>query len=161
MFDGRIAEDFKLSSGTFVSVGPLRAKVLALGAPLVQDSVVAGIDRDDLSVLVFARIDECRKYAGLPATTPAPEVLADTRVRGFFQILVERLWIEGSGSSNRVARAHLLIEPASLEAGELTDKGSINQRAVLAQRAAIVDALYAGSGTEVAVILPNTEEPPP
>ena len=155
VFDGRIAEDFKLSSGTFVSVGPLRAKVLALGAPLVQDSVVAGIDRDDLSVLVFARIDECRKYAGLPATTPAPEVLADTRVRGFFQILVERLWIEGSGSSNRVARAHLLIEPASLEAGELTDKGSINQRVVLRQRDAIVRLL--ADGQDPSAIVPRKE----
>ncbi len=144
VFDGRIAEDFKLSSGTFVSVGPLRAKVLALGAPLVQDSVVAGIDRDDISLLVFARIDECRKYAGLPATTPVPEVLADARVRGFLQILVDRLWFEGTGSATRVARAHLLVEPASLEAGELTDKGSINQRVVLRQRDAIVRMLADG-----------------
>ena len=155
VFDGSIAEDFKLSSGTFVSVGPLRAKVLALGAPLVQDSVVAGIDRDDISLLLFARIDECRKYAGLPETTPAPAVLADPRVRGFFQLLVDRLWFEGTGSSNRVARAHLLLEPASLEAGELTDKGSINQRVVLRQRDAIVRML--ADGQDPSALVPRKE----
>ena len=144
MFDGRIAEDFKLSSGTFVSVGPLRAKVLAHGSPLVQDSVVAGINRDDISLLVFPRIDECRKLAGLPEASAAHETLAHPAVRSFFQDLADRLWHQGTGGANRVARVHLLVKPPSLETGELTDKGSLNQRAVLKQRAAIVDALYEG-----------------
>ena len=85
MFDGRIAEDFKLSSGTFVSVGPLRAKVLAHGSPLVQDSVVAGINRDDVGLLLFPRIDQCRKLSGLPADADARDVLAHPAVRDFFQ----------------------------------------------------------------------------
>jgi feruloyl-CoA synthase len=103
------------------------------------------MNRDDIGLLVFPRIDECRKHAGLGADVGPAEVLADPRVRSFFQDLADRLWREGTGSSNRVARVHLLVEPPSMETGELTDKGSINQRAVLKQRAAIVDALYDGS----------------
>jgi feruloyl-CoA synthase len=153
MFDGRIAEDFKLSSGTFVSVGPLRAKVLALGAPMVQDSVVAGLNRDDIGLLVFPRLDDCRRLAGLPAGTEAPAVVRHPAVRNFFQQLADRLWREGTGGANRVARMHVLAEPPSLEAGELTDKGSINQRAVLKRRASLVDALY--EDADPLVILPN------
>lgn len=153
MFDGRIAEDFKLSSGTFVSVGPLRAKVLALGAPMVQDSVVAGLNRDDIALLVFPRLEDCRRLAGLDAGSAAPAVVRHPAVRHFFQQLADRLWHEGTGSANRVARLHVLAEPPSLEAGELTDKGSINQRAVLKRRASLVDALY--EGADPLVILPN------
>ena len=153
MFDGRIAEDFKLSSGTFVSVGPLRAKVLAHGSPLVQDSVVAGINRNDIGLLVFPRIAECRKVAGLGANAPSGQVLAHPAVRRFFQTLADRLWREGTGGANRVARMHVLAEPPSMEAGEMTDKGSINQRAVLKQRAALVAALYDGSDAHA--ILPR------
>ncbi len=153
MFDGRIAEDFKLSSGTFVSVGPLRAKVLTHGSPLVQDSVVAGINRDDVGLLLFPRVDECRKLSGLPAHADARDVLAHPAVRLFFQDLVDRLWREGTGGANRVARAHLLVEPPCMETGEITDKGSINQRAVLKQRAAIVEAMYAGGDAHA--ILPR------
>ncbi len=157
VFDGRLGEDFKLSSGTFVSVGPLRAKVLALGSPLVQDSVVAGINRDDIGLLVFPRLDECRKLAGLAADTGAATVLAHPQVRGFFQQLVDRLWREGTGGANRVARAHLLVEPPSMELHEATDKGSINQRAVLKQRAPIVEALY--DGTDPQAIRPRKDPP--
>jgi feruloyl-CoA synthase len=144
LFDGRLAEDFKLSTGTFVNVGALRAKVLALGAPLVADSVAAGADRDEIGLLFVPRLDECRRLAGLEPQVPAAEVLADPRVRAFFQHLVDTLWREGSGSANRVARALVLVEPPSLETGEMTDKGSINQRAVLSRRASLVDALYRG-----------------
>ena len=84
-----------------------------------------------------------------------PEVLADPRVRGFLQILVDRLWFEGTGSATRVARAHLLVEPASLEAGELTDKGSINQRVVLRQRDAIVRML--ADGQDPSALVPRKE----
>ncbi|WP_085316627.1 feruloyl-CoA synthase [Derxia lacustris] len=155
LFDGRIAEDFKLSTGTFVSVGALRAKVLAIGAPLVQDSVVTGMNRDDIGLLIFPQLTACRAHAGLPADTPAPEVLHHPKVREFFQDAVDRLWREGTGSANRVARAHLMAEPPSLDAGELTDKGSINQRAVLKQRAALVEALYDGRTADPWLILPH------
>jgi feruloyl-CoA synthase len=143
-FDGRVAEDFKLSSGTFVSVGPLRARIIAAGAPCVYDAVITGIDRDDVGMLVFPRLDECRRLAALPADTPAPELLQHPAVRAFFQRLLDRLWAEGTGSASRVARAHVLAEPPSIDHGEITDKGSINQRAVLQRRAALVEALHAG-----------------
>jgi feruloyl-CoA synthase len=141
-FDGRIAEDFKLSTGTFVSVGPLRARAIAEGDPYVQDVVVAGINRDDIGLLVIPRADTVRALAGMAVPVPMVEVLAAAPVREFFQRWLDRLWAGGTGSASRVARALLLVEPPSIDRGEITDKGSINQRAVLTHRAALVDALY-------------------
>jgi feruloyl-CoA synthase len=143
-FDGRIAEDFKLSSGTFVSCGPLRARIAQLGAPCVHDAVLTAPDRDELGALIVPRLDECRALAGLPPGTAAPQVLEHAAVREFFQRVVDALWEQGTGSANRVARACVLTEAPSLDRGEITDKGSINQRAVLQHRAALVDALYQG-----------------
>ncbi len=144
LFDGRTAEDFKLSTGTFVSVGPLRARFIEAGDPCVQDAVIAGINRSSVAALIFPRLDACRRLAGLPEATPAPEVLRHAAVRAFFQGVVDRLAAQSTGSANRVARIHLLAEPPSIDRGELTDKGSINQRAVLQHRAALVEALYEG-----------------
>ncbi len=141
MFDGRIAEDFKLSSGTFVSVGPLRAQAILAGSPYVQDVVVTGLNRDDIGLLVFARLDECAEMAGLQ-TDDAEVICTSEPVRAWLQNLVDSLWQSGSGSSNRVARAMLMREPASIDIGEVTDKGSLNQRAVLKSRAALVEALH-------------------
>lgn len=154
LFDGRIAEDFKLSTGTFVSVGPLRAKVIAEGAPYVQDVVATAPNRDDLGILIFPNPDACRELAGVGRQAPWTEVLAATPVREFFQQLVDRLYHAGSGSANRVVRALVLTEPASIDKGELTDKGSINQRAVLAHRASLVQALYEGRGAELILARP-------
>ncbi len=145
MFDGRIAEDFKLATGTFVSVGPLRAKIIAAGDPCVQDVVIAGIDRNEIGILIFPRLDACRAFAGAAPDAPAAQVLAEAPVREFFQRLVDDLHASGTGSATRVARAVVLVEPPSIDRGEITDKGSINQRAVLTQRAALVEQLYAGS----------------
>jgi feruloyl-CoA synthase len=153
MFDGRIAEDFKLSTGTFVSVGPLRAKIIAAGDPLVQDVVIAGINRGEIGVLFFPRLDACRAFAELPADAPAKTVLADPKLRAFFQRLVDVLHSSGSGSSTRVARALVLEAPPSIDKGEITDKGSINQRAVLTHRDADVVRMYTGAKD---VILPKS-----
>ena len=153
-FDGRIAEDFKLSTGTFVNVGPLRMKIVLAGDPLVQDVVLAGLNRDDIGALIFPRIDDARRRFGLPADATPAQVLAQPELRDFFQALVDRLWLEGTGSANRVARAMLLEEPPHIDSGEVTDKGSINQRAVLAQRAALVERMYAPS-PDAQVILPQ------
>jgi feruloyl-CoA synthase len=153
MFDGRLAEDFKLSTGTFVSVGPLRARILAEGAPCVQDVVVTGPDRDDVGILIFPRLDECCRIARLVDSAPSEEVLSALPVREFFQRLVDRLWATGSGSASRVARACVLRELPSIDRSEVTDKGSINQRAVLRHRASTVDALYMANDAEV--ILPR------
>jgi feruloyl-CoA synthase len=153
-FDGRIAEDFKLSTGTFVNVGPLRMKIVLAGDPLVQDVVLAGINRDDIGALIFPRLDDAKRRFHLPEQATPAEVLAHPEMRGFFQSLVDRLWAEGTGSANRVARALLLEEPPHIDRGEVTDKGSINQRAVLVQRAALVERLYADV-PDAQVILPR------
>jgi len=142
MFDGRLVEDFKLSSGTWVSVGPLRARFIAACAPLVQDVVIAGHDRDYLSVLIFPRMEDCSGVSGLPTTAPATEVLAHAAIRQRFQELLDRMRREASGGSTRIVRALLLDTPPSIDAAEVTDKGSINQRAVLERRAMLVDELY-------------------
>ena len=145
MFDGRIAEDFKLSSGSFVSVGPLRARVIGAGSPCVQDVVVTGLGRDALGLLVFAHLDECRALAGLAPGAASDEVLSHAAVTAFFERVLERVCRAASGSATRPAWLHVLREPPSIDRGEITDKGSINQRAVLACRAALVEQLYAGS----------------
>ena len=153
-FDGRIAEDFKLSTGTFVNVGPLRMKIVLAGDPLVQDVVLAGLNRDDIGALIFPRLDDARRRFKLSEQATPAEVLAHPELRSFFQALVDRLWREGTGSANRVARALLLDEPPHIDRGEVTDKGSINQRAVLAQRAALVERLYA-EVPDAQVLLPR------
>jgi len=155
MFDGRLAEDFKLSTGTFVSVGPLRARVIALGFPCVHDAVVTGLDRDEIGLLIVPRMGEARRLAELPDSAPAAEVLAHSIVRGFFQDLADRLWAEGTGSANRPARLLVLAEPPSIDGGEITDKGSINQRAVLSRRAALVELLHGAADGHPDVITPN------
>jgi feruloyl-CoA synthase len=119
LFRGRISEDFKLSTGTWVHVGPLRARFIEHFAPLVRDVVIAGENRSELAALVFPsnQFDE-----------------------GRFRERMKQL--ESTGSSNRIARYAILEEPPSLDAGEMTDKGTINQRAVLKRRSRIVEELY-------------------
>ena len=144
LFDGRIAEDFKLSTGTWVSVGPLRARFIDHFAPFVRDVVFAGPDRDDIGALVFPDFGACRKLAPEHAPDAAPAaVFGDIRVRLKFAALLQALAVASPGSSTRVLRVILMPEPPSLDIGEMTDKGSINQRAVLKNRTALVDELYA------------------
>ncbi len=143
LFDGRIAEDFKLSTGTWTSVGPLRARFIDHFAPYVRDVVFAGPDRDDIVALVIPDIEACRKLSGLAAEASPTAVLGEPRLRAAFTGLLNRLAATSAGSSTRVARAILMAEPPSMDKGEMTDKGSINQRAVLKNRAALVDELYA------------------
>ena len=144
LFDGRIAEDFKLATGTWVSVGPLRAALVAHCAPLVRDVVLAGPDRDDVTALIIPDVDACRRLApDLPPDASAAAVLDDARVKKAFADFLQALADPGRGTSARVCRAILLAEPPSLDVGEVTDKGSINQRAVLAHRANLVEELFA------------------
>jgi len=144
MFDGRIAEDFKLSSGVFVSVGPLRNRAVLEGSPYVQDLVVTAPDRECLGALVFARMFECRRLSGLAGSASDSEVLASAPVRAWFADWLQRLNREATGNASRLEWIALLDEPASIDRGEITDKGSINQRAVLQWRAEKVEALYRG-----------------
>lgn len=140
-FDGRIAEDFKLSTGTFVSVGPMRAKVIVTGAPYVQDVVLTGLNMKEVGALIFPS-PACRSVSCLPADAPWQDVLASAPVRDRFQAVINELARQATGSANRIARALLLAEPPSIDKGEVTDKGSINQRAVLKHRDALVQALH-------------------
>jgi len=144
IFDGRIAEDFKLATGTWVNVGPLRAAFIDHFAPLVQDVVIAGAGRNEIAVLIFADREACRRLCPeLGAAAPAAALFAHPRLRAEFAARLQSLAAASTGSSNRVVGALLLDEPPSLDRGEMTDKGSINQRAVLAHRAALVEELYA------------------
>ena len=152
LFDGRTAEDFKLSTGTFVSVGPLRARIIAAGEPCVQDAVITGLNRDRVGALIFPRVDECRRIAGCADDVPAPQVLHHPAVRAHFQTMLDRLATQSTGSANRIERIHVLAEPPSIDKGELTDKGSINQRAVLQHRASLVNALYEGPTSDPFII---------
>jgi feruloyl-CoA synthase len=155
LFDGRIAEDFKLATGTWVSVGPLRATFIAHCAPLVRDVVLAGAERNEVTALVIPDLDACRRVApGLAPDVSAANLLADPRVRAEFARLIEALAATARGTSNRILRAILLAQPPSLDIGEMTDKGSINQRAVLAHRAALVEELYADPPSPNVIVVP-------
>ncbi|MFN3656156.1 MAG: feruloyl-CoA synthase [Pseudolabrys sp.] len=143
LFDGRIAEDFKLSTGTWVSVGPLRGRFVEHFAPYVRDVVFAAPDRDEIAALVFPDIEACRKLAGLGADATPAAIVENAQVRAAFAERLTSLAAESKGSSTRVTRALLMVEPPSMDKSEATDKGSINQRAVLKNRAGLVEALYA------------------
>ena len=138
LFDGRTAEDFKLATGTWVNVGPLRARLLACLEPYARDVVLAGADRNEIGALNFPNLDACRELAG----SGAADVTTDARVLDALRTRLAAFAGTSTGSSNRVCRAMLLAEPPSLDAGEVTDKGSINARAVLARRVGLVAELY-------------------
>ena len=142
-FDGRIAEDFKLASGTWVSVGPLRARFVAACAPLVRDVVVVGINRDTLSALVVLDLDGCRL---INQNLPPGDIAAaasDPLVRAAFRERFAKFLTTATGSSTRITRAVLFDTPLLIDRGEVTDKGSINQRAVLEHRADLIESIYA------------------
>ncbi len=143
VFDGRVAEDFKLATGAWVSVGPLRLRFIAHCAPYVTDLVVAGHDRDDAAALVVPNVPACRELSGLDERASDAEVLMHSNIREKFSVLLAAFNRVAGGSSRRIARLILMDDPPSLDTGELTDKGSINQRAVLALRADTVEELYA------------------
>ena len=131
VFDGRVAEDFKLTSGTWVHVGAVRVRLIAAGNPVIQDAVITGHDRDEVGALLFLN----------PAATKAMSAEA---VRGCICEALKAMAAEG-GSSTQPVRALVLDEPPSIDANEITDKGYVNQRAVLERRAALVERLYAAS----------------
>ncbi|MGL3105235.1 feruloyl-CoA synthase [Bradyrhizobium sp. BR 1432] len=140
-FDGRVAEDFKLNSGTWVSVGTLRVAGIAALAPLAQDIVVTGHGGDEVRFLVFPNIAACRAHAGLDETATVNDVLAHDKVRTAIAQGLARLKQQSGNSSGHATRALLLAEPPSVDGGEITDKGYINQRAVLTRRADAVARL--------------------
>lgn len=143
-FDGRVSEDFKLTSGTWVNAGALRLRGIDALSPVAQDIVVAGQDKADVGFLVFAAVPACRALADLCEDVPVEDVLSHPAVISRLHEGLKALKKSGGGSSTYAARALLMAEPPSVDAGEITDKGYVNQRAVLGRRAALVDRLYAG-----------------
>jgi feruloyl-CoA synthase len=144
VFDGRLAENFKLSTGIWVNVGALRVAAIAACSPIVADAVVAGHDRDAIGLFLVPNLAACRALCPeLPADAPAREVVSTTSVREALRAGLRRHNDTAQASSTRIARALFLAEPLSIDANEITDKGYINQRAVLERRAALVERLYA------------------
>lgn len=142
LFDGRVGEDFKLLTGTWVHVGSLRVKGIDALKPVAQDIVVTGHDLDEIGFLIFPNIPECRALTGLPADAPVEDVLSNPSVVNRVRQGMAAMMKAGGGSSTFPARAMLMAEPPSVEAGEITDKGYINQRMVRTRRADLVDFLY-------------------
>jgi feruloyl-CoA synthase len=147
-FDGRVAEDFKLNSGTWVSVGTLRVAGIAALAPLVQDIVVTGHGGDEVRFLVFPNIAACRAHAGLADSAEVKDIIAHDSVRAAIAQGLANLKAQSGNSSGHATRALLLAEPASVDGGEITDKGYINQRAVLTRRAGAVATLDDAASAE-------------
>ncbi|HEY7845443.1 MAG TPA: AMP-binding protein, partial [Bradyrhizobium sp.] len=153
IFAGRVVEDFKLTTGTFVHVGSLRTDAIAAATPVVHDALVAGQDRPFIGLLAWPNLHACRQIVGNAEASYEdvirhPEVIACLR-RG----LEAHNCSSGGSSSLRVARAMLMVEPPSIDGNELTDKGYINQRAGLERRADLVERLYAERPGEDVIVL--------
>lgn len=145
IFDGRVTEDFKLSSGTWVSVGTLRAELVAACSPLVQDCVVAGLDKEFIAILAWPNMAAARELCADPNLKTPDEILRAPAIVEFVRDRLRKHNKSAGGSSGKVQRLMLMSEPPSIDGHEITDKGYVNQRATLDRRAKLVDALYAKS----------------
>lgn len=155
VFDGRVSEDFKLSTGTWVNFAAVRKSVISACAPLIRDVVLTGADRNHLGALIFPDMEACARHAGLPPGRDAEEIIAQPSVAQKFSESLSALARSATGSSSHVARAIVLTTPPDIDKGEVTDKGSINQRAVLASRAELVERLYKDEAGEGVLDLPR------
>ncbi len=151
VFDGRVVEDFKLTTGTFVSVGNLRIAALAAASPLLMDAVVCGHDRDYVSLLAWPNVGAAKELAGEPDATPE-ELVRSPKLAEFVRERFIAYNRSNPASSTRVERVILLAEPPSLDANEITDKGYVNQRAALERRAVHVAALFAETPGEEVIV---------
>jgi feruloyl-CoA synthase len=141
-FDGRMNEVFKLDSGTKVCTGKLRLDALDVLRPLAHEVVVAGADRKDVRILIFPDWEVCAAAAGLDGGTKPAQIAANPNVRAMFHERLAKLYSAGTGSSNRIVAGLLVEEPPSSAAGELTDKGTVNSRALQRNRPELLDALF-------------------
>ncbi len=143
-FDGRVSEDFKLATGTWVSTGPLREACRTAFAPFAQDVVLAGAGQPFAAALIFPNFEACKSLCLDPAATPAG-IVAHPEVRAKFQMLLDVFAAKAGGSSRRIARLILLSKPALAAAGELTDKQALNAAAILANRADLLAGLFSAT----------------
>ena len=156
-FDGRIGEDFKLANGTWVSVGPLRADLIGALAPAAQDVVIAGLDADFVAVLIIPDVDACAALIDCPCTVTRTELASDSRILTWIQQRLAAHARANPATSRGVQRARILPVAPSLDRGEITDKGSINQRAVLRHYAELVAELYSAAPPAHVVIIEREE----
>jgi feruloyl-CoA synthase len=140
VFRGRIAEDFKLGTGTFVRVGAVRTALLS-SVPVLADAAIAGENREYASALAWLNPAEARKVLGRDPEPADGEVMTDPDLLEWVADALAR-HNKDHGSASSIGRLLILARPASLDAGEITDKGYVNQRKVLTERAALVDLLY-------------------
>jgi len=143
-YEGRLGENFKLLTGTWVSVGLLRDRLITEASPLLRDAVITGENRNEVGALLFLDALQARRHAGLSDDAPAVDAFGHPRVVATLQDVLDRLAAKGSGSSTFVARAMILPTPPDGALGEITDKGSVSQKTVLKTRAADVEALHNG-----------------
>lgn len=148
LFDGRISEDFKLSTGVFVSVGPLRTRIILAGSPIIQDVVITGQDQNEIGLLIFPRVEELSELVGTTSEVSLEELATHKLTKKWITDLLTEVNKEARGSSSRVAWACVSTEAPSIDKGELTDKGSINQRVVLRERAKEIATLYDNLSTD-------------
>ena len=153
MFDGRLAEDFKLTTGTWVHVGGLRIGVLAACSPVLQDAIVAGADRAFIALLCWLNAAGCQKVIGEGAPSALPELASHPAVREHVRAALAKWNAAHPGSSERIARVILLTDAPSIDANEITDKGYINQRLALERRAADVARLFAAQPDDGVVVI--------
>ncbi len=151
LFDGRVAENFKLLTGSWVNTGAIRIAAISAGAPIIQDAVVAGHDRDEIGLLVFPNFSACAEIAGLQPDAPPAELADHEKVRNALREGLAAYNEENPGTSRAIARVLLMMEPPDIDAGEITDKGYVNQRVVLQLRHSLVANLYSGDSRVVLV----------
>jgi feruloyl-CoA synthase len=155
LFDGRTAENFKLSSGTWVNVGMLRTAVITAGAPVIEDAVITGHDHDEIGLLIFPSLAGLRGLCpNLRNDVGVEAMITEPAVRRALILALARHNARAKGSSMRIARCLLLAEPPSIDANEITDKGYLNQRAVLTRRAALVERLYTDPPMPDVIVIP-------
>jgi feruloyl-CoA synthase len=145
VFDGRVTEDFKLDSGTWVSVGTLRAQAIAAASPLIQDCVVAGQDKSYVGLLVWPNITVAKEICADASRSSPEEIIHSPKVLAFVKEKFAEYNKTCGGSSGRIRRVMLMLEPPSIDGHEITDKGYVNQRATLERRKKLVDLLYAAT----------------
>ncbi len=153
-FDGRVSENFKLMSGTWVQVGDLRLSAISAAAPAIQDAVVTGHDREEVGLMVFPNIDGCRQICNAPDASLA-DLVTRPELHAHIAKSFQAFNAANPGTSRRIARVLLLSTPPSVDGNEITDKGYINQRAVLEARAKEVARLYSGTSQPDVVVVPR------
>jgi feruloyl-CoA synthase len=151
IFDGRIAEDFKLNTGTWVNVGVLRAQMIAAGDGLIQDVVITGDDNEFVGAIVFAGLDHCKKITGLDHNASTYELINHVVIKQNLQDVLNELSVKSTGSATLIKRAVFADFVLNIDKGEITDKGSINQRMIIQHHPEVVERIYS-SGIDESII---------